>query len=469
MGDISYTLVSLAPVGKFECLCCFFDKEEAAVLITSMPVCVECVKDVIIPRFFTALEQEFNYPVEWSPGKPLKPEDFAAFFDDYLRFIENWAEKESEYKTRGPDRLYCRNLNERSGKQCEAFLGDRTTFLFDIVFCRSCDEWVCKRCGVKNEKHECKADGDESEKIEGLEGTKRCPSCKRLVELQDGCNLVRCEGPCGTEYCYICLTVRPPKEHFSRGMPCPKFGNPGDEEVLFAEDVIEDDGEEDERRNIVFWGINAHMETVLLSALRPDGSVAMGPEQVPLAIADINLGPGVLLDVHRQIMRQVTDLPQLRASQRRIVAEHREHMQGVLDNREVVEDWFREEGLLTTQPVLAQRLQDAAALMISNLDLYVEFDGVQSAYADFQRRHEQIMAFIGQHLNADTFNFWPRMHSIFSVYRLVAPDRMAAAAPRLEGGIEGSNGGDAMDIDTVLEEGEIREDGGAEGESAARE
>lgn len=211
------------------------------------------------------------------------------------------------------------------------------------------------------------------------------------------------------------------------------------------------------------------METVLLSALRPDGSVAMGPEQVPLAIADINLGPGVLLDVHRQIMRQVTDLPQLRASQRRIVAEHREHMQGVLDNREVVEDWFREEGLLTTQPVLAQRLQDAAALMISNLDLYVEFDGVQSAYADFQRRHEQIMAFIGQHLNADTFNFWPRMHSIFSVYRLVAPDRMAAAAPRLEGGIEGSNGGDAMDIDTVLEEGEIREDGGAEGESAARE
>ena len=253
-------------------------------------------------------------------------------------------------------------------------------------------------------------------------------------------------------------------------MPRPKFGNPGDEDALFIEDVIEevDVAEGGTNGEIIRWGINVIRETIFLSALRPNGVIAMRPEQMPLAIQNMDVGHGVMLDAYRDVMEAITDHDHVRHSQGIIHLEHRRIMQFIVTAPDLVETALQENGLGVLEPELGQRLRDAAAHMMLNLDLYVEFDGVQTAYADIQRRHEQIMAFIDQNVSADLFDFWPELHSAFIVYKLVAPDRMVAVAPRLDSDIEQANVEDTMELDAGSEEGEIREREGAEGEVATR-
>lgn len=174
MENNAPTTVSRAPAQAFECTICSFEMEnESAILINSNPVCVDCIKDRIVPRFYDAFKHEINYPIEYFAGVVLNPNDFAEFFDDYPRFTEKWAEKEKEYNTQPPtNRTYCKNVSKESGETCEAFIGDRTKFLLDIAFCARCEDYVCSRCGVKEEEHVCKT-GEGTP--EDLKGFKRCP------------------------------------------------------------------------------------------------------------------------------------------------------------------------------------------------------------------------------------------------------------------------------------------------------
>lgn len=104
---------------------------------------------------------------------------------------------------------------------------------------------------------------------------------------------------------------------------------------------------------------------------------------------------------------------------------------------------IRVAGQLEQIPALSKSARDAAEAMIQNLDLYMEFDSVQNAWAEFSRRHEQIMNFINMNMMPGLFFLFPELYSAFMVYKFVAPVRMQAAKPR----IEEPDGEDELDND----------------------
>lgn len=412
---------------------CFEDKNESAVVIDSSTICIDCIKDSIIPRFYEAVKHEFNWPVEWSAGIVMDPKDFKDFFeeDEYGGFAQSWWKKKWEYETLPhANRLYCKNVKQ-SGEVCDAFLGDRTAFLFDIVHCRSCDVWVCKHCGVKDGGHECKASTEDHTPY-GLEGCKRCPGCKGLIELKDGCNLVMCQmGSCGTEFCYVCLAVRPSREHFNRGMPCPKFGEPTDARRLYADDVVEQEHEEeehapDDETNLVHAAANVYRDQTLLTVQGPTNELPVPISEAMLAIATMPFAAPAMFEQRDAVNQILLDPAQVRMEQLGIVARDRQLMHSILNTWQEIEDDMRDEGLLIRQPTLGEDLRDAAANLHANLELYVDAHAVRNAFEDFQRRHELIMNFVRQHLSGDFFRFSAAFYSAFVLYREVAPVVMAA-------------------------------------------
>ena len=82
-----------------------------------------------------------------------------------------------------------------------------------------CSHKFCFYC--KNQEHipaSCeqaeawiqKEKGDEDNMLWIKANTKKCPSCKALIEKNGGCNSVRCHS-CGVEFCWMCLRLA--KDH----------------------------------------------------------------------------------------------------------------------------------------------------------------------------------------------------------------------------------------------------------------
>lgn len=75
------------------------------------------------------------------------------------------------------------------------------------------------------------------------------PTCKRRVELSEGCNHMRCE--CRTHFCFICgKPVRDGEGHWREQGGCPRFGQRGSNKAVYDEHDIwndNDDVSDDER------------------------------------------------------------------------------------------------------------------------------------------------------------------------------------------------------------------------------
>ncbi|EQC35974.1 hypothetical protein SDRG_06716 [Saprolegnia diclina VS20] len=71
------------------------------------------------------------------------------------------------------------------------------------VVCPGCRRRICVLCSRRMHEGTCDAEADASLNALGArEGWQRCPHCRRMVELVDGCNHMTCI--CRTEFCYVC-------------------------------------------------------------------------------------------------------------------------------------------------------------------------------------------------------------------------------------------------------------------------
>ncbi|KAF7941769.1 uncharacterized protein EAE97_006606 [Botrytis byssoidea] len=109
--------------------------------------------------------------------------------------ISAFAKKELEFET--PNRIYC------SFTPCSAFI-DPTSIRNEVAFCDECGTQTHTVCKLEAHTGDCSEDTVLKEVLELArnEGWQRCYSCWSIVELERGCNHVKCR--CGAEFCYIC-------------------------------------------------------------------------------------------------------------------------------------------------------------------------------------------------------------------------------------------------------------------------
>lgn len=76
-----------------------------------------------------------------------------------------------------------------------------------------------------------------------------CPnsSCSQPVQLAEACNHITCpRASCRTEFCYICgQEVEDGDDHYTVGKPCPRYNQPGAEQAMYDDDVMDDDEDMD--------------------------------------------------------------------------------------------------------------------------------------------------------------------------------------------------------------------------------
>lgn len=93
---------------------------------------------------------------------------------------------------------------------------------------------------VRSFLHSCEEVIKENKAFEGLEKGKdyqSCPSCRRRIELSDGCNHISCV--CGTGFCFLCgERAQHYGQHWRRG-GCPQFNHPEDENAIWDEGNLE--------------------------------------------------------------------------------------------------------------------------------------------------------------------------------------------------------------------------------------
>ncbi|KAK2743214.1 IBR domain-containing protein [Colletotrichum kahawae] len=105
-----------------------------------------------------------------------------------------------EQETPGDQRVYC----SRPG--CAAFIpaaGPHVTA--DLMRCRACGEGTCRMCRAAIHPGRPCREEEEDEMLMDImdrDNLASCPTCRRIVELWDGCNHITCE--CGHEWCFLC-------------------------------------------------------------------------------------------------------------------------------------------------------------------------------------------------------------------------------------------------------------------------
>ena len=189
-----------------ECLTCGSDGipiDRSAKLSCGHRMCKPCLK-----RIFTlSVKDPSHMPPRCcsSDHIPLKYAD--DLFDS--KFKQLWNTKYQEYTTK--NRLYC------PMRDCGAWI--KPTRIHSEQgrkhgICGKCKTRCCARCNSKigysslgHQRGHCPAAKDDEESRKFFEtareeGWQRCPSCKAMVELEEGCHHITCR--CTAEWCFVC-------------------------------------------------------------------------------------------------------------------------------------------------------------------------------------------------------------------------------------------------------------------------
>ncbi|GAA5914725.1 hypothetical protein JCM8208_000681 [Rhodotorula glutinis] len=152
--------------------------------------CAEC----LCALFRAATRDESLFPPRCD-GVPIPVALVTPFLSS--ADLATFKKKAIEFST--PDRLYCATAT------CSAFLGP-TSETKRGVECGSCGAQTCEACkapwyglfGL------CGASGDDEAAalLERDMQFRRCPGCRRVVELDTGCFHMTCL--CSTQFCYLC-------------------------------------------------------------------------------------------------------------------------------------------------------------------------------------------------------------------------------------------------------------------------
>ncbi|KAK1721081.1 IBR finger domain-containing protein [Colletotrichum lupini] len=125
---------------------------------------------------------------------PIDDNNIRAFLPSQL--IGSFRAKELELLT--PDRTYCHRPT------CSRFIPKEFT-RGDIGTCPACQHETCLMCKCAGHgEQDCTQDTQTQALLEvaAANGWQRCFGCRRVVELDHGCNHMTC--PCGAQFCYLC-------------------------------------------------------------------------------------------------------------------------------------------------------------------------------------------------------------------------------------------------------------------------
>ncbi|KAH9950515.1 hypothetical protein B0H21DRAFT_538336 [Amylocystis lapponica] len=113
-----------------------------------------------------------------------------------VELSHSFERKSKEFNT--PDRVYCHR------QSCSAFLGPTSPSAVPRT-CSTCHAQTCGKCkGPVHFPRSCPDDADDAAVLALAEeaGWKRCPGCRQLVELTQGCYHMTCR--CRKQFCYVC-------------------------------------------------------------------------------------------------------------------------------------------------------------------------------------------------------------------------------------------------------------------------
>lgn len=98
--------------------------------------------------------------------------------------IIEFEKKKLEFTT--ANRTYCSNIH------CSSFISPKD-FSSDRGYCRACQEWTCTICKSAVHEGDCPDDPTKTDMLAMAKenGWQQCYGCKRLVELNTGCNHMR--------------------------------------------------------------------------------------------------------------------------------------------------------------------------------------------------------------------------------------------------------------------------------------
>ncbi|KAL0935301.1 IBR domain-containing protein [Colletotrichum truncatum] len=111
-----------------------------------------------------------------------------------------YRQVKEEHDVPGSQRVYC----ARPG--CAAFIPPTGPHASgDLMRCPACGEGTCRLCKMPLHPGRPCREEEEDEMLMDImdrDNLASCPTCRRVVELRDGCNHIHCE--CGHDWCFLC-------------------------------------------------------------------------------------------------------------------------------------------------------------------------------------------------------------------------------------------------------------------------
>ncbi|KAF9888593.1 hypothetical protein FE257_008525 [Aspergillus nanangensis] len=190
-----------------KCASCLeaFDADDCLTTSCVHSYCRDCTRQI----FLGATKDEELYPPRCC-GRIIPP-GIAIRILDYSE-LRAFCERGMEYAAK--DRLYC------SSPTCSKFIPP-FAINGELGTCHACEQQTHLPCRARAPPHvDCPLDAQLQEvlALAEVEGWRRCPHCRTMVELQHGCNHITCR--CGREFCYVCglvwKTCRCPVWHENR-------------------------------------------------------------------------------------------------------------------------------------------------------------------------------------------------------------------------------------------------------------
>ncbi|KIW17821.1 hypothetical protein PV08_05016 [Exophiala spinifera] len=172
------------------CEACREPKKQCEVMENecSHAYCKQCLQEL----FDLSTRDESLFPPRCCK-EPIPLDDARIFLTKEL--LDRFGRARIEFET--TNRTYCFR------KTCSAFIPS-DSIAGDVATCPQCLTETCAICKDGAHYGDCPEDTTLQEILAAAteNGWQRCYSCRRLVELEVGCNHMTCR--CGAEFCYLC-------------------------------------------------------------------------------------------------------------------------------------------------------------------------------------------------------------------------------------------------------------------------
>ncbi|KAG8423170.1 hypothetical protein J3458_000086 [Metarhizium acridum] len=181
---------STAAIEKRRCVACMTDVPyfETVRCPCTHEYCRACIADL----FQSAINDESLFPPRCC-SQPI-PLGLNQIFLP-ARLAGQYRAKELEYSTK--NRTYCHRAT------CSTFI-PAPFIRGEIATCIKCQSKTCTICKGSSHDGDCPEDVATMDllNVAAQNGWQRCYSCRRMVDLEVGCNHITCR--CGAQFCYVC-------------------------------------------------------------------------------------------------------------------------------------------------------------------------------------------------------------------------------------------------------------------------